>query len=528
MRNLSAGRSFRSAPFPFLETGIAAAMAMAMVPAEAQAQALPYDVQAALQAADGSSSAVRAFYKAHSYRPLWIRSGTIGPEADRLLRLLETADADGLDPSDYRLRTLAAAIDRARSGHPTELARTEMLLSRSLASYVRDVRKRRGADMHYVDQQLRPKVPTARAVLEEAASAPSLQQYLDDMGWMNPIYGKLRQALAAYGSVGSRRPIPPGPILALGADDERVRLLRLRLGMDPDGPFDARVARALKAFQAAHNLPQDGRAGPRTIAALNGGGAAEQREILRINLERARALPTNPGRRYVLVDAAAARLWMYEDGRVRDTMRVVVGKPNEQTPMMAGLIRFAMVNPYWNIPPDLVRIRVAPEVLKQGDSYLRAKGYEILSDWTDDARLVDPAMVDWHAVAAGRQELRIRQLPGRDNAMGNMKFMFPNALGIYLHDTPEKQLLRKSDRRFSSGCVRVEDAPRLARWLFGQPLKPRSGAKEQQVDLPEPVPVLITYLTAAPEGQGIAFRPDVYNRDGARLAALRTRSIGTR
>jgi murein L,D-transpeptidase YcbB/YkuD len=136
--------------------------------------------------------------------------------------------------------------------------------------------------------------------------------------------------------------------------------------------------------------------------------------------------------------------------------------------------------------------------------------------------------VDWKAVAAGRQELPVRQVPGRDNAMGKMKFMFPNDLGIYLHDTPEKELFRKADRRFSSGCVRVEDAPRLAKWLFGKPLPVKAGGREQRVNLPEPVPVYITYLTAAPEGQTIAFRPDVYNRDQAQMARLGAGSSGGR
>jgi murein L,D-transpeptidase YcbB/YkuD len=230
----------------------------------------------------------------------------------------------------------------------------------------------------------------------------------------------------------------------------------------------------------------------------------------------------------VLVDAASGRLWTYENGRVQDSMKVVVGKSTEQTPMMAGLIRFAMVNPYWNIPPDLARLRVAEGVLKNGIGYLKTKGYEVTSDWSENARVVDPKTVDWKAAAAGQIELPARQLPGKDNAMGRMKFMFPNDLGIYLHDSPEKELFRKADRRFSSGCVRVEDAPRLAKWLFGKPLVARSKKPEQRVDLPQPVPVYITYMTAAPEGQRIAFRPDVYNRDRAQMARLEMGPTGDR
>jgi murein L,D-transpeptidase YcbB/YkuD len=219
------------------------------------------------------------------------------------------------------------------------------------------------------------------------------------------------------------------------------------------------------------------------------------------------------GRRHILVDAAAARLYVYEDGQVRDTMRVVVGRVTDPTPVMAGLIRYAAVNPYWNIPPDLVPSRVAEGVLRDGPGFLRTRRFEILSDWSPNASPLDPGRVDWQAVHAGQQQLRVRQLPGPQNAMGRMKFMFPNTLGVYLHDTPERDLLRETARQFSAGCVRVEDAPRLARWLFGRPLRVPAGGREQNVDLPEPVPVYITYLTAAPDGDGIVFRQDVYNRD---------------
>jgi murein L,D-transpeptidase YcbB/YkuD len=246
-----------------------------------------------------------------------------------------------------------------------------------------------------------------------------------------------------------------------------------------------------------------------------------QQRIIRANLERARAIPANPGRRYIVVDAAGARLWMFEDGQVHDSMRVIVGKPSQKTPIMAGLIRFTALNPYWNIPPDLVPTRVAKHVLKEGTGFLRRDRLQLLSDWSDGAHRLDPAKVDWRKVAAGRQLLRVRQLPGPGNMLGSMKFMMPNDLDIYLHDTPDKASFAAADRRLSSGCVRVEDAARLARWLYeGRPPVP-SGAAEQRVDLPEPVPVYITYLTAFPTGKGgIAFQQDVYGRDAALLARL--------
>jgi murein L,D-transpeptidase YcbB/YkuD len=188
--------------------------------------------------------------------------------------------------------------------------------------------------------------------------------------------------------------------------------------------------------------------------------------------------------------------------------------------MLAAFVRYAVLNPYWNVPPDLVQRRIAPNVLSQGLGYLREKRYELLSSWSADADRVDPATVDWEAVAAGRQELRVRQLPGPANMMGEVKFMMSGELGIYLHDTPDRTLFAQDDRRLSSGCVRLEDAQRLSRWLFQRAVAPRSEDPEQHVDLPEPVPVYITYLTAAPSEQGIVFRDDIYNRDPALLAQL--------
>jgi murein L,D-transpeptidase YcbB/YkuD len=226
------------------------------------------------------------------------------------------------------------------------------------------------------------------------------------------------------------------------------------------------------------------------------------------------------GRRYVLVDAASAQLWMVEEGEVVGNMRVVVGRPGEQTPMMAGYIRHLTLNPYWNVPPDLVPRLIAPNVIRRGVGYLDDAGYEVLSDWTANAHPVDPSTIDWQAVVDGTVELRVRQRPGPANSMGRVKFMFPNDRGVYLHDTPNRELFRNDDRRNSAGCVRVEDAATLARWLFGSTPRPDSAAPEQNVDLPEPVPVYITYLTARPENGQITFHNDIYGRDRQLMASV--------
>jgi murein L,D-transpeptidase YcbB/YkuD len=244
---------------------------------------------------------------------------------------------------------------------------------------------------------------------------------------------------------------------------------------------------------------------------LEGGGSAAGERRLRLNLDRARILPS-AWTRHVVVDAASARLWVFGDGKQQGTMRVVVGTAETQTPMLAGMVRYATLNPYWNVPSDLVERKVAPRMLK-GASF-RTLRYEALSDWSADATKLDPATIDWTAVAAGEREVRVRQLPGAGNAMGRVKFMFPNDLGIYLHDTPDRALMKKPARQFSNGCVRLEDAGMLGRWFFGKPLATSARTPEQHRPLPQPVPVYLTYLTAAPTEKGVAFLKDVYGRDG--------------
>ncbi len=246
----------------------------------------------------------------------------------------------------------------------------------------------------------------------------------------------------------------------------------------------------------------------------------DQRRDIWTNLARIRAIPAMPDGRHILVDTASARLWMYEDGKPVDSMKVVVGKPDLQTPMMAGFVRHAILNPYWHVPDDLVRTTIASQVLQRGVGYLKGGGYQVFSGWGPDADLLDPAKVDWRAVQDGTRRVHVRQLPGGDNFMGKVKFEFPNPLGIYLHDTPDKHLLKLDERQLSSGCVRLEDAAKMHRWLMQEPLPSRVREAEKFVNLPEMVPIYITYLTAMPQGGTIAFHDDPYGRDGVQLAAV--------
>ena len=386
------------------------------------------------------------FYAARQQRALWLQGGQLTLAGQHLLRLIGTASVDRLDPNRYKTGAIVRALGVASRGDPRAARKAEELLSEAFAAYARDLRNAPPAGMNFIDPSLRPSAPSPRALLEQAAAAPSLADYVQNMGWMNPLYAPLRRALATNNYASSR-----------------------------------------------------------------------ERGLLQVNLERARALPAGNGR-FVLVNAAAQKLFMYQNGQVVDSMRVVVGKPRHATPMMAALIRFASLNPYWNVPPDLAAERIAPGVLKEGIRHLTSRGYQVLSSWDEGAQLIDPSTVDWEAVAAGRVEVRIRQLPGPGNAMGQMKFMFPNQFGIYLHDTPEKELLSEASRLYSGGCVRLEDADRLGRWLFGEPLKAASKEPELPVHLPRPVPVVITYLTAVPSGSSIVYFDDIYGRDAQRLA----------
>jgi murein L,D-transpeptidase YcbB/YkuD len=246
-------------------------------------------------------------------------------------------------------------------------------------------------------------------------------------------------------------------------------------------------------------------------------------------LDRLRLIPAKG--RAILVDAANAQLMMLEDGQAVDTMKVIVGKPTFPTPLLAGKIWYVTFNPYWHIPQDVAKRKVAPIVLTRGVKYLKAARYQTVEAFGGDKEVpIDPESIDWKAVAAGEVEAHIRQLTGPHNMMGKMKFGFVNDYGIFLHDTPHKDLFEKAGRHLSLGCVRVERPPELAQWLFGhEPPVPGDDA-EQNVRIGETgVPVYITYLTARPDGDAIAFADDVYKLDvGEGEKSVATAAAGKR
>jgi murein L,D-transpeptidase YcbB/YkuD len=479
---------------------------------------------------------VLAFYRARGDQPFWTHSyglwplwtgASLGPEARQMAAITATALPGEISGST--IRQVAAAVAAARSGRPQAAARAEVALSRALGEYGHG---RSGgssaAGLEFVDPAFDAPANALEA-LQQAAEAPSLAEHLAALRQGNPVYRALHEDLVAYRREWSGLPqvqIAPGPTLQLGAASERVGRLRRRLGLarSPDleggAVFDRPLAEAVTRFQAAHGLAATGQADAATVGALDAGAAHYERLIL-ANLQRARLLPPPATSRFILVNPAAGKLWLYDAEIAKKSMRVVVGKRETQTPMMAGLLRYIVFNPYWEVPEDLVRSSIAPKVLRQGLSALSADHLQALSDWSDEAAPLDPAQIDWAAVAAGRQEVRVRQQPAGDNRMGAVKFMLPNELGIYLHDTPNKAAFMGPQRLLSAGCVRLERASDLVAWLLGQPVGDvASLGVDDRVDLREPTAVYITYLTAAPGPAGVTFYPDVYGRDPAALAAL--------
>jgi murein L,D-transpeptidase YcbB/YkuD len=399
--------------------------------------------QAAIATLAPSKDAIEA-----SAGPQWVTSDQRA--ASHFIALLQTADLDGLDPAQFKVKSLLRALRSAADGNLKSADRANAMFDRALVDYVTALRSQPSKEWAIVDPSAVQAAPSAPALLAQAAAAPSLERWVDTMPFMSPGYVELRRALVAARSAGDTR----------------------------------------------------------------------SEAVLRVNLDRVRLLPGSG--RYVLVNVAAQRLYMYEDGRPVDSMKVVVGqgRDDRKTPMMAGTLKYASLNPYWNVPPDLVGDDVAIHVQKYGLGYLKARGYQVLSDWGDNPSVVDPATVDWQAVMDGRIRIRVRQLPGPRNVLGKVKYTFPNPYGVYLHDTSQPQLLSQEVRLFSGGCIRLEDAGRLGKWLFGRTLKATSDAPDIEVPLDRPVPIYVAYLTAVPEGSSITYLEDVYGWDAKRLTEM--------
>ena len=396
-------------------------------------------------AALAAGTSVAAFYNQWRPAPIWFQNGAPRPAVAQLASVLRRASFDGLSTGPMLASQVDAALARASSRRPADVAAAEQALSSAWVQYVQAIR-RPTTGMYYAAPVLAPQGSRPDLVLLAASRAPSLEAHIAAVAAVNPVYAQLRDT-------------------------------------------------AFAEAQASGNLTPD----PRVL----------------LNLDRARSLPGGPGR-FVLVDIADQRLTMFENGRPVDSMKVIVGTSEFATPLIASYVHYITLNPYWDSPDHLVRRNIAPRVVKDGLGYLKGKGYDVMADWSPTSAIVPPNEVDWKAVASGKKQIRIRQKPGPDNFMATMKIPFQNKDDIYLHDTPAKALFAKAKRDLSNGCVRLEDAPRFARWLMGgrDPVA-LSREPEQHVQLATGVPIYLTYLTAKPQNGRIAYLADFYGWDRA-------------
>lgn len=488
---------------------------------------------------------LRNFYEARDYKPIWLEKRRLNPRAASALALYRIADREGLSPSDY-LDGLPAAD--AALANAAESAHVELLMSDTLLRYLNDLRNGRA-----VPSELDPDLFVAnpaidrRAALEAAATTSDLRAIAAAHTPANPVYRNLRESLAAYRRVqenGGWSPVPGGPKLARAETAEahgpevaaRVVALRARLAATldllepgaPAGTFDEGLHRAVIVFQKRHGLDPDGVVGPATLAALNVPVEARIVQIA-LNMERWRWMPDELGARHVLVNIAAFSLQAVENGSIRKEMRVVAGKQYRRTPIFSDSIKYLEINPFWHVPPKIAVDDILPKIIAD-PAYLETSGYTVLDGWGANAQPVPASSIDWTSARTGRFPYKLRQNPGPQNALGSIKFMFPNKHDVYLHDSPARELFGRSLRAFSSGCIRVERPVDLAEFvLAGQPEGTRAsieaaiaGKSTKIVRLTTPVPVHLTYFTAWTSEDGtVQFRNDVYERDSALAAALK-------
>ncbi len=474
---------------------------------------------------------VYLFYRARDFRPFWVgRDGVELASAD-LLKALQAASAEGLNPSDYHVEEIAAYLSGGLRDE-VELARLDVLLTDAFFGYGLDVRSGRMAPRHAdPDWHIEPEPFDVEEALHGALSQGTMRDTLAALPPPAAGYRQLKQALHHYRAIRAKGGWPSvsgGETLRPGMYQPRVQELRSRLqasgemgesGGDPN-LFDASLMKAVMAFQQRHGIEVDGQVGPATLAALNVGVDARIRQII-INMERWRWLPRVYGRRYIMVNSAGFTLSAMEEGRSVLDMRVIVGRDYRQTPSFSSPMESVVVNPYWYVPRTVLRQDFLP-ALRRDPGHLQRLGIQVFSSLAGQGRRVDPFSVDWHAVDEERFPYVLRQEPGPNNALGRLKFMMPNSYGIYLHDTPNRKLFERTVRTFSSGCIRVEDPVKLAQYaLAGQPEGARrslegqlAAGRPRQIALREPLPVYLVYWTAWVEADGgVAFRDDIYSRD---------------
>jgi murein L,D-transpeptidase YcbB/YkuD len=479
-----------------------------------------------------------ALYKANNDVPLWSNPHAI----DQLLTAIRTIDREGLTPADYHLEALETLQQQLASGgdaaSPGRAADFDLLLTDALV--------RLGYHLAFgkVDPEVldpdwnmrrQLKQPDAVSRLDEAIHNGHIDTLLNSLRPTLPSYTRLIAALQEYRRIaaeGGWQNVPAGPSLKPGMTDMRVVALRHRLAASGDlsgdktnsPDFDAQVEVAVRRFQGRHGLTVDGIAGKATLAAMN---VPVERRIdqIRANLERARWVLHDLPAEYVLVDIAGFKVRFYRDGRAIWETRAVVGRPMRMTPIFKSRITYLEANPTWTVPPTILGEDVLPAI-RRDPHYLQEKNMRVIDR---QGNTVDPAGINWSRYRGSNFPYMIRQDPGPENALGRLKFMFPNKHAVYLHDTPGKELFKRTERIFSSGCIRIEDPYGFAELLLdGDPERNRErvmaavdSRKTSIIRLRTPVVVILLYWTVDVDDDGtVLFKQDIYNRDPPIIKAL--------
>ncbi len=469
--------------------------------------------------------------------PTWWTGGAWQDKAIMAQRVLANAATEGLHPRDY-----AAGLRALPSAHATarQIAEADVLLSAALLRYAADIRNGRRRPYEIDPElQIRPALADPLEALRAGMKAADFAAWLRGLAPSTPGYSQLRDALARMRALTATRTwpkLPDGPKLEKQQRDPAIVILRrqlmllgdLREGLPSNDHFDAALDLAVKAFQARHGLDVDGVIGRDTRRALNLAPAERVKQII-LNMERLRWLDGDFGPRYVLVNIAGFELIAVNRNKIVLRSSVVVGREYRRTPIFSDQIINLVLSPSWTPPPRLAKLDVLPKI-KANPAYLREQGFRVFDSWRADARELNADTINWRAVTPDNLRFRLRQDPGPRSALGGVRFSLTNSFGIYLHDTPHKELFSKHSRAFSSGCIRVAKPAELAlfaldndkNWPPARLAEAMISAQTEVVKLPKPLPIHIIYRTAwVDEAGALQFRGDIYGRDALLRGALK-------
>ena len=486
--------------------------------------------------------AILDHYRAQGFRPLWLEGGKPAGRAHMVLHVLASAAEDGMQAANYLPPALSdfAAVDSIQPDDLAALARFDVGLTAMALKYAHDASggqfdPRRLS--RYND--ITPERVTAAASMSVLGKTYFPARYLQDLQPRHPAYGAMKTALAELRKEIDDKalvPIAKGPRVKLGQTDSRIPAIRKRLASlsggtisdTADDLLDSDLSEELQKFQKTAGIKATGRLDNSTVNALNSHG--EERDLRRLvdNMERLRWLPKNLGTRHVFVNQPAFQVHVMDGQSEVWRSKVIVGKPNTQTVAFDDEIEMVVFNPSWGVPPSIIANEYLPK-LWNDPSYLDRIGFRVT---TPGGRQIASSDIDWWNYG-GKVPFNIEQPPGADNALGELKFLFPNAHNIYMHDTPTRNLFAKDARAFSHGCIRVENPREFATVLLGWDRAKidanTASGKSQTVRLDSKVPVHIAYFTAWPDATGkIQYFNDIYGRDGAMDKAMTTTLLAQR